>query len=140
MSATHRFAVRVYYEDTDFSGVVYHANYLRYLERARTEWLRDLGVDQPALLAGRDGRPPAAFAVRHMTLDFRAAARMDDLLDVESAASEIGGASVTLRQCIRRGDALLVAAEVRVALVSGGRPARLPADLVARLAGAVTPP
>ena len=138
MSATHRLAIRVYYEDTDFSGVVYHANYLRYLERARTEWLRDLGVDQVALLAGRDGRPPAAFAVRAMTLGFRAPARMDDMLEVVSFAAEIGGASALVRQCVLRGDAVLLEADVRIALVSGGRPARFPRDLAAKLAGAVT--
>ena len=137
MTASHRVTVRVYYEDTDFSGVVYHANYLRFLERARTEWLRSLGVDQAALFAGTAGQPPAFFAVRRMRLDFRAAARMDDLVTVESRAVAVGGASITLDQRLVRDRDLLVEAEVRVALVRAGRPARLPAGLAARLSGAV---
>ena len=75
--AIHRFSVRVYYEDTDFSGVVYHAGYLRFLERGRPEMLRDLGVDQASLFGAE---PPLGFAVARMEIDFRRPARMDDLL------------------------------------------------------------
>ncbi len=137
MSAPHRLALRVYFEDADLSGVVYHPNYLRFLERARTEWLRDLRVDLAALFAGE---PPAFFAVRGLRLDFRAAARVDDVLAVESRVTAVGGASVTLDQRVLRGRDLLLEAEVRVALVRAGRPVRLPAPFAAQLAALVTPP
>ena len=87
----HRFTVRVYYEDTDFSGVVYHANYLRFLERGRTETLRDAGLDHASLFAAE---PPLALAVARMEIDFRRPARMDDLLVVETVVAEVGGASL----------------------------------------------
>jgi acyl-CoA thioester hydrolase len=129
----HRLAVRVYYEDTDFSGVVYHANYLRFLERGRTELLRDLGVDQTALFSGA---APLAFAVMRMAIDFRRPALMDDLVDVITTVVEVGGASLILDQKLMRGEELLVEATVRVAAVSRGRAARLPPGLAARLRGA----
>jgi acyl-CoA thioester hydrolase len=131
-SAPHLFPVRVYYEDTDFSGAVYHASYLRFMERGRTEWLRGLGVAQSAL-AAQD--LAFGFAVRHMSVDFRAPARMDDLLTVETRVARIGGASLDLVQRILRGDRLLVAAEVKIACLAHGRPARLPQDLRAKIAG-----
>ena len=106
----HRFAVRVYYEDTDFSGVVYHANYLRYLERGRTEMLRDRGIGQADLFAGAGGES-FGFAVAGMEIAFRRPARMDDILDVE----------------------LLVEALVRIATLSRGRAARLPPAIAAKL-------
>lgn len=130
----HRLAIRVYYEDTDFSGVVYHANYLRFLERGRTEMLRDLGVDQTALFSEA---VPLAFAVTRMTIDFRRPALMDDLVEVVTKVAEVGGASLTLDQRLVRGEDLLVEAAVRVAAVSRGRPVRLPAALSARLRGVV---
>ena len=130
--ALHRFPVRVYYEDTDFSGVVYHASYLRFLERGRTEMLRDLGVDQASLFAAD---PPLGFAVARMEIDFRRPARMDDLLEVETRVVEVGGASLTMRQRLLRSGDLLVEAGVRVAAVSRGRAARLPRDVAARLRG-----
>lgn len=122
----HRFAVRVYYEDTDFSGVVYHAKYLHFLERGRTEMLRDLGVDQVSLFAAE---PSLGFAVARMEIDFRRAARMDDLLEIETRVAEVGGASLTLGQRLTRGADLLVEATVRIAVVSRGRAARLPRPL-----------
>ena len=122
----HRFAVRVYYEDTDFSGVVYHAKYLHFLERGRTEMLRDLGVDQVSLFAAE---PPLGFAVARMEIDFRRAARMDDLLEIETRVAEVGGASLTLGQRLTRGADLLVEATVRIAVLSRGRAARLPRPL-----------
>lgn len=124
--SSHRHPLRVYYEDTDFSGVVYHASYLRFLERGRTEWLRALGVDQRALHAAPDA---PAFAVRRMSLEFRRPARMDDELTVETALAGVRGASVELRQAVLRGDEALVTAEVTVVLVAGGKPRRLPEAL-----------
>ena len=128
----HRFPVRVYYEDTDFSGVVYHANYLRFLERGRTETLRDAGLDHASLFAAE---PPIALAVARMEIDFRRPARMDDLLVVETVVAETGGASLTMHQRLLRGDELLVDAKVRIAAVSQARAVRLPAGLAARLRG-----
>ena len=130
--APHRTTIRVYYEDTDFSGVVYHANYLRFLERGRTEALRALGISQTELHAGRHG-PPIAFAVTRMEIGFRGPARMDDLVTVETEPLSVGGASLTLRQRLRRQDELLVEASVTVAALSGGRVARLPEPIVAKL-------
>ena len=127
----HRFPIRVYYEDTDFSGVVYHANYLRFLERGRTEFLRAHGIDQMALHAAEAGG--AAIAVRHMSLDFQASAGMDDALVVETRIASLGGASVGMAQRIWRDAALLVEASVRIGLVAGGRVRRLPRTLVDRL-------
>jgi acyl-CoA thioester hydrolase len=122
----HVFPLRVYYEDTDFSGVVYHASYLRFLERGRTEWLRDLGVDQRSLF---EAVPPIGFAVRHMDIGFIKPALMDDELKVETKLIELGGASLTLDQRLLRGEELLVSAKVRIACVSLGKAARLPAAL-----------
>ena len=131
-SSPHAFPVRVYYEDTDFSGVVYHAAYLRFMERGRTEMLRARGVDQGASLAGAAGER-FGFAVRAMTIDFRRPARMDDLLTIETEGVEIGGASMELAQRVKRGDELLVAATVRIACVADGRPCRIPAAIRASL-------
>lgn len=132
MAEPHRLEVRVYYEDTDFSGVVYHANYLRFFERGRTEFLRARGVLQADLRDEARGQP-LAFAVRHMTIDFLKSARMDDLLSVETAVSAMGGASITIAQRLVRGDDLLVLADVRIGLVSGGKAQRFPATLRACL-------
>ena len=129
----HRFALRVYYEDTDFSGVVYHAGYLRFLERGRTELLRDLGVDQTELFAGREGSPRFALAVVRMEIDFRQPARMDDVLVVETRTLAIGRASLTLRQRLLRGDESLVESFVRIAGVTNGRAARFPPALARAL-------
>jgi acyl-CoA thioester hydrolase len=128
--ATHVLPVRVYYEDTDFSGVVYHAGYLRFLERGRTDCLRLAGIDQSTLHAGGEG---LAFAVRRMTIDYLAAARMDDVLVVETRIAEVRGASLAVSQRILRGGEVVVTAEVRVAAVAGGRPARIPDGLRATL-------
>ena len=114
----HRLTVRVYYEDTDFSGVVYHANYLRFLERGRTETLRDAGLDHATLFAAD---PPVALAVARMEIDFRRPARMDDLVEVETRVAALAGASLTMHQRLMRGDDVLVEATVRVAAVSRGR-------------------
>lgn len=121
----HRMDIRVYYEDTDFSGVVYHASYLRFLERGRTELLRALGIHQAAIHTGAAGAA-FAFAVRAMQIDFRRPAVMDDVVRVETRATAVGGASVELAQRISRGPDVLVTAQVRVAVVAGGKAARLP--------------
>lgn len=132
-SAPHRLGIRVYYEDTDFSGFVYHASYLRFLERGRTELLRDLAGDQSDL--HREARG-LVFVVRRMSLDFVRPAVMDDLLTVLTRTRALRGASMQLAQEVRRGDTLLVAAEVTVACVRDGRAVRLPDALRQRLAPA----
>jgi acyl-CoA thioester hydrolase len=129
----HKQPVRVYYEDTDFSGVVYHASYLRFLERGRTEFLRAIGVSQSVLHAGGHA---VGFAVRRMTIEFLKPARMDDVIAVETEVMSIGGASLDLAQTIRRDDEVLSSAEVRVACLVRGRPARLPAELRMKLVAA----
>ena len=123
---THTLAVRVYYEDTDFSGVVYHASYLRFLERGRTDHLRLAGIDQSILHADGQG---LIFAVHRMNIDFLKPARMDDVLVVETRTAEVRGASLLIRQAIRRGPDLVVTADVRVAAIANGRPARIPEEL-----------
>jgi len=126
----HVMPVRVYYEDTDFSGVVYHANYLRFMERGRTNFLRLLGADQRGLFEEAAKEAPGfAFVVRSMTLEFMKPARMDDMLVVATAPAEVKGASITLHQAVTRGDDLLVEAQVRVAFVSGGRARPIPKAL-----------
>lgn len=124
--------IRIYYEDTDFSGVAYHASYLRFLERGRTETLRARGIDQAALF-GDGGMGALSFAVRHMVIDWLKPARMDDMIRIETRMGAIKGASLALHQRIVRGDEILLTAEVLVALVADGKPARIPATLRAQL-------
>ncbi|KQT49976.1 acyl-CoA thioesterase [Methylobacterium sp. Leaf456] len=126
----HRLPLRVYYEDTDFSGFVYHASYLRFMERGRTELLRGLAGDQSEMHQEGAG---IVFVVRKMNLDFLKPARMDDLIDVVTWSSELRGASMHLAQEVRRGDETLVRAEVVVACVRDGRAIRLPEGLRAAL-------
>ncbi len=122
---SHRLPVRVYFEDTDFSGVVYHATYLRWCERGRSDFLRLLGNDHQALLEGKDGTP-AAFVVRRMNLDFRKPARIDDVLEVHTCLAEMSTAILTLDQTVTRDGATLFEARVQVVLVSlEGKPQRL---------------
>ena len=125
-NGVHILPVRVYYEDTDFSGVVYHASYLRFLECGRTDFLRLAGVDQSTLHAGGEG---IIFAVRRMTIDYFKPARMDDVLVVETRTADVRGASLVIAQRILRGDEVIVTADVRVAAISEGRPARVPDEL-----------
>jgi acyl-CoA thioester hydrolase len=148
----HEMTIRVYWEDTDAGGIVYYANYLRFLERGRTEALRGLGVDQGRLRA----ETGLLMVVRSAAIDWLAPARLDDLLIVETRAGRIGGASLTLRQIVRHaggspggdlggdlagnpgGDhacgAVLLQADIKIACVDpSGKPARFPADLRARL-------
>src|SRR6201986_2760338 len=122
--------VRVYYEDTDFSGVVYHASYLRFMERGRTNYLRLLGADQRALFEEAAKEAPGfAFVVRSMQIDFRKPARMDDVLEIATVPVEVKGASIVLHQRVTRADELLVEAMVQVAFVSGGRARPIPKAL-----------
>ena len=126
----HVLIVRVYYEDTDFTGIVYHANYLRYMERGRTNYLRLLGTDHRVLFEETEKEAPGfAFVVRSMSIDFLKPARMDDVLEVLTEPEDVRGASITLRQRVMRSDELLVEARVRVAFVSGGRARPIPRPL-----------
>ncbi|MGE0036644.1 MAG: tol-pal system-associated acyl-CoA thioesterase [Xanthobacteraceae bacterium] len=123
-------AVRVYYEDTDFTGIVYHANYLRFMERGRSNYLRLLGANQHSLFAQAEQEAPGfAFVVRSMQIEFLKSARMDEVVDVMTEYREIKGASILLWQEVRRGDELLATALVRVAFVSGGRARPIPKPL-----------
>ena len=126
MSKAHRIEVRVYYEDTDFSGAVYHAAYLHFFERGRTEFLRSEGIHHSEL--AKDG---IAFAVRSMEIDFPRAARIDDLLVVDTAVVEVSGARLTLDQSIERGDELIARAKVVVVAVRDGKATRLPGTVIA---------
>jgi len=126
----HAMQVRVYYEDTDFTGIVYHANYLRFMERGRTNYLRLIGADHRALFEQAEKEAPSfAFVVRSMKIDFLKPAFMDDLLEVRTLSHEVSGASIALVQRVMRGDEILIEAEVRVAFVSEGKPKRIPEAL-----------
>ena len=130
----HVLAVRVYYEDTDFTGVVYHASYLRFMERGRTDYLRLLGARQRALFEETEREAPGFhFVVRSMAIEFLKAARMDDVVEVITAPEEVKGASITLHQRVVRGTETLIEAHVRVAFISGGRARRIPAALRAAM-------
>lgn len=132
VGAEHRFPVRVYFEDTDVSGVVYHANYLRYLERARSDILRLIGIDHGAALAAGEG----AYAVAALGIRYRAPARLDDALVVRSRLATMRAASMDIHQTVRRGETILAEAEVTMAMVGpSGRPRRQPAAWVAAFAG-----
>ncbi len=126
----HHMQVRVYYEDTDFSGIVYHANYLRFMERGRSNYLRLLGADQQALFNEAASEAPGfAFVVRSMQLEFLKPAHMDDMLDIITRPLEVRGASITLHQEVKRGSVLLLEAKVKVAFVSGGQARPIPKAL-----------
>lgn len=119
----HSLSIRVYYEDTDLAGIVYYANYLRFIERARSEWLRTLGVDQAAMKA-ESGR---VFAVRRVEADYLRPARFDDLLKIGTVLVQITAARIVVDQAVRRDGATLFQARVTVACLDGtGRPVRLP--------------
>jgi acyl-CoA thioester hydrolase len=134
--SVHRFPLRVYFEDTDFSGVAYHANYLRWMERARSDLLRVLGIDQRGAFEAGEG----VYAVADLAIRYRVPAKMEDDLLVETRCTALGGASVTMEQRVLRGDAVLAEATVRAGfLTPGGRPRRQPAEWVA-LFSAMLPP
>ena len=127
---THRFSLRVYYEDTDLAGIVYYANYLRFIERARSEWIRSLGIDQKAMKAD-DG---IVFAVRRVEADYLAPAQFDDELEVLTTTEAVTGARIVLRQIVQRdGQDLFVALVTIVAIAETGQPARLPANIRLRV-------
>ncbi len=126
MAAPHLIPFRVYYEDTDFSGFVYHANYLRFLERARTEFLRTLGITQSTLHRDEAG---LVFVVTRLTIDYLRPARMDDVIDVCTTVGEVRGPLVRLLQEVRRAEEKLVRAEVSIVAVRDARVVRLPAGL-----------
>jgi acyl-CoA thioester hydrolase len=131
-AAPHRLTIRVYYEDTDFSGVVYHASYLRFLERGRTEFLRALGIGHREIFA-TGGPGGFHFVVRAMAIEFLKPALMDDELRVETHPFATGGASIDMVQKIRRGGEVLLTAKVRIGVVAGGKARRIPAGILAKL-------
>ena len=131
---THSFVLRVYYEDTDLAGIVYYANYLKFIERARTEWVRGLGVDQVRLREDEG----LVFAVRRVEADYLRPARFEDQLRVETTAVAVTGARIVLEQNIFRGTERVFAALVTLVCLTGtGQAARLPADVRLRLAPAL---
>jgi len=130
MTATHKhlhhFPVRVYYEDTDAGGIVYHANFLKFAERARTEWLRSTSYPHERVRAEHK----LLLVVRHIEIDYRAPAKLDEQLEVRSSLDSVGNSSLTLKQDVYRGNTLLAALKVViVAINEAGRPARLPPQL-----------
>jgi len=126
----HTMQIRVYYEDTDFSGIVYHANYLRFMERGRTNHLRLMGAEQHALFAEAQAETAGfAFVVRSMQIDYLKPARMDEILEVVTWPVAVKGASITLAQQVRRKGEVLVSAQVRVAFIGEGRAQPIPKAL-----------
>lgn len=129
--ARHIFPVRVYYEDTDLAGIVYYANYLKFIERGRSEWVREMGIDQVAMK--RDAG--VVFAVRRVEADYLQPAKFDDQLDVSTTISTVSAARIVLDQMVLRDDAVLFTAQVTlVALDAQGRPTRLPAEFRRKIA------
>lgn len=127
----HRLPLRIYYEDTDFSGVVYHANYVRYLERGRSEFIRAVGASHSSLMSAN---PPVTFMVSALELRFVRPARIDDWLDVRTTVEMARGARIACRQRIMRGGETVLEANVENVCVGfDGRPRRLPAELVQRM-------
>lgn len=134
MPSAYNWPVRVYYEDTDAGGIVYHANYLKFFERGRTEFLRALGIEQQTLIdADHTG-----FVVRSMTLDYRFAARLDDELSIRTSVTKVGGASVQFLQEAWCGEVLLNSANVKIGCVDvrTTRPRSLPDDVAAKMRAA----
>jgi len=122
----HSFPIRVYYEDTDMAGIVYYANYLRFIERARSDWVRSLGIDQNAMR--EDGG--VVFVVRRVEADYLSSARFDDELVVETVTKSVTGVRLIMWQEVKRGDELLFQAEVTVVCVNDdGQVTRLPANI-----------
>lgn len=133
----HVLPIRVYFEDTDFSGLVYHASYVRWCERGRSDFLRLGGNDHRQLIDGSGAREPAAFVVRRMSLEYLKPARIDDILEVTTSVKEIGAASLILDQRIARAGQTIFEAEVTVVLVSvSGKPLRIARELRAAFGAA----
>ena len=127
---SHSFPVRIFYEDTDMAGIVYHANYLKFIERARSDWVRGMGIDQNAL---RDNEG-VVFVIRRIEADFRASARFDDELTVTTRVQAVSGVRLTLHQEVRRaGEVVFSADVVLVSVTLDGQPVRLPEQLRRRV-------
>ena len=127
----HKISIRIYYEDTDFSGVVYHANYLKFFERGRSEALRALGISHRDLLAAD---PPLAFTARRIAVEFMIPARIDDELEVRTLFAKASGARLAVSQSLWRGEQQLASAEVEIACIDlQGKPKRLPKTLLNRM-------
>ena len=123
---THRFPIRVYYEDTDMAGIVYYANYLKYIERARSAWVREMGIDQNEMRE-KDG---VVFAVRRVEADYLSSAKFDDELEVRTSTQAVTGARLVMEQQVLRGEEVLFSAVVTIVCIGeGGVPARLPANI-----------
>lgn len=123
---THTLSIRVYYEDTDMAGIVYHANFLKFIERARSDWVRGLGIDQRAMKEAEG----LVFVVRRIEADYLAPAHYDDVLEVETTTDQVTGVRLTMRQVVRRGGQTLFSAVVTVVVVNAaGHPQRLPANI-----------
>ncbi len=132
----HLLRQRVYYEDTDFSGIVYHARYLHFLERGRTDFLRLVGIHHAEIGAGLHGEQ-LVWVVRRMEIDFNSPARIDDILEIKTRVEEISGARIVMAQQVRCGEKLLIEAMVEAAIVNaGGKPRRFPKDWIARFPAA----
>ena len=126
----HVLPVRVYYEDTDFTGIVYHASFLRFMERGRTDYMRLIGAGHRELFEQAENEAPGfAFVVRSLRIDYRKPAYMDDVLEIVTEPQEVKGASVTVLQRVTRAGEILVEAQVRVAFVAGGRARPIPKPL-----------
>jgi acyl-CoA thioester hydrolase len=124
--ATHILPVRVYHEDTDFTGLVYHANYLKFCERGRSDFVRLSGISQTDLFEGENEKEPAVFVVRHMDVDFLKPAAMNDVLEIVTSVAELGGATMTLLQEVKREETVLCRVLVKIVLISqSGKPRRL---------------
>lgn len=127
----HEFPVRVYYEDTDLAGIVYYANYLKFIERARSTLVREAGIDQGALKEGAG----LVFAVRHVDATYLRPAKLDDALTIATKLQQLSGAKLLFEQDVLRGDELLFSSEITVICMNGaGRVVRLPAEIRAKLA------
>jgi acyl-CoA thioester hydrolase len=128
----HRIMARVYFADTDFSGVVYHARYLEFLERGRSDYLRLTGIHHTELADGKHGEK-IVWVVRRMEIDFRAPARIDDILTIDTRTDAISGARIFMAQQIRRGDDVLIDATIEAAIIGEtGRPKRFPKEWIER--------
>lgn len=126
----HRLMARVYYADTDFSGVVYHARYLEFLERGRSDFLRLAGVHHTELAEGKHGEK-LVWVVRRMEIDFKVPAKIDDILTIDTRTESVSGARIFMAQQIRRGDEVLIEARVEAAIISeSGRPRRFPKEWI----------
>lgn len=132
----HVLPVRVYFEDTDAGGITYHASYIRWCERGRTDFLRLLGTDSRRMIDGSASFEPAAFVVRRMRCDFLKPSQMDDILEIDTRVKEVGGASATLSQSVNLDGKPVFELEVVVVLVAiSGKPLRIPAAVRAAFAG-----